>query len=298
MTARGLAPVAVVFAAFLLAGCMTSTDGASVAAMPPSAASAQVGAGESLLIPFPAAGVSMHATMYLPGGAGPFPLAVVNHASEQDANRRALAPPPAFPVITAWLLAHGYAVLLPERPGHGQTGGPYREDQGACDSADFVAAGNGAADAIGAAITFAVARPDIRGGGVVVIGNSAGGWGALALAARNPAGVRAVVNFAGGRGGHDRDKPMQNCSPDRLVAAAATFGRSARVPTLWLYAENDTYFPPKLSQRMADAFRGAGGKAEYHLFPPVGQEGHALINAPLSVAPWPTVMDQFLAAHQ
>ncbi|HMB75630.1 MAG TPA: hypothetical protein VKN76_04485, partial [Kiloniellaceae bacterium] len=59
----------------------------------------------------------------------------------------------------------------------------------------------------------------------------------------------------------NRGRLDNNCSPERLVAAAAGFGRTARVPTLWLYAENDSYFPPDLSRRMATAYTAAGGKA-------------------------------------
>ena len=250
-----------------------------------------------LMIPSPQAGVAMHAALFLPRGNGPFHLVVINHASEEDADRRALMKPPSFPVATGWFLEQGYAVLLPERPGHGVTGGRYLEEQGPCGNADYVAAGNGAADSIAAAIAFATKDPAIRRNGVIIVGDSAGGWGALALAARNPPGVRAVINFAGGRGGHDNDRPLTNCSPDRLVAAAGNFGHTARVPTLWLYAANDTYFPPALSGRMAEAFRQAGGKAEYHLFPAVGREGHTLIRAPLDVAPWPPVVTQFLAKN-
>ena len=289
----GTTVAAVVMVCAALMGCV------SVPGSPPAAFSAAADVAlpppRALAIPSPATGVAMHAALYLPAGKGPFHLVVINHASEEDANRRALMEPPSFPVATGWFLDRGYAVLLPERPGHGATGGPYLEAQGSCDDADYVAAGNGAADSIEAAIDYAVRDPAIRRDGVIVVGNSAGGWGALALAARNPPGVRAVVNFAGGRGGHDSERPLANCSPDRLVAAASTFGRTAHVPTLWLYAANDTYFPPALSKRMVEAFREGGGKAEYDLFPAVGQEGHALIQAPLAAAPWPPVVTQFLA---
>ena len=128
----------------------------------------------------------------------------------------------------------------------------------------------------------------------MVIGNSAGGWGALALASQNPPSVAAVVNFAGGRGGRNRNRPENNCAPDRLVAAAADFGRTARLPTLWLYAENDSYFAPELSKRMAAAFTAAGGNAAYHLLPPVRGDGHALIATAGPEASWMSYLASFL----
>jgi pimeloyl-ACP methyl ester carboxylesterase len=64
------------------------------------------------------------------------------------------------------------------------------------------------------------------------------------------------------------------------------------VPTLWIYAENDTYFPPALSRRLADAFAAAGGKADYVLLPPVGGEGHAAIRSNA----WERPLVTFLAA--
>lgn len=268
--------------------------GAAPGSGPSGSGEAQV---QNLLIPMPAAGVSMHALFHRPAGPGPFRLAVINHSSEQDPDRRALMPPPSYPGVTEWFLARGYAVLLPERPGHGHTGGRYLEDQGRCEDADFVAAGNGAADSIAAAVAYITSDRSVRRDGIVVVGNSAGGWSGLALAARNPKGVTAIVNFSGGRGGHDRNRPLRNCSPERLVSAAAVFGRTARVPTLWLYAANDTYFPPDLSGGMADAFRRAGGAVEYHLLPAIPGEGHALIQAPPAAAGWRQLLASFLGSR-
>ena len=127
-----------------------------------------------------------------------------------------------------------------------------------------------------------------------MIGQSAGGWGAVALASRNPE-LKGVVNFAGGRGGRVDNRPNNNCSPDRLVAAAGEFGRTARIPTLWLYAENDSYFAPQLSKRMVRAFVQAGGRAEYHLLAPIGEEGHRLIES--EEAQWTPIVARFLAAR-
>ena len=144
----------------------------------------------------------MRATLFRPPGPGPFPLAVINHGSEQDPAKRARMPMPEFRSLTEWFLQRGYAVLLPQRPGHGETGGRYLEDQGGCASSNYEKAGNATANSIAAAIDFMAKQPFVKPTGMVVVGNSAGGWGAIALASRNPAGVAAVVNFAGGRGGH------------------------------------------------------------------------------------------------
>ncbi len=246
------------------------------------------------LIPSPQAGLMMRATLYRPPGDGPFRLAVINHGSDQVAQARTRMPMPAFPALTEWLVARNYAVLLPQRPGHGQTGGRYLEDQGHCGRANYVESGLATADSIAAAIDFMTKQPFIRASGVLVIGNSAGGWGALALASRNPANVDAIVNFAGGRGGRNRGRAGKNCSPDRLVEAAGDFGRTARTPTLWLYAENDTFFPPDLSRRMYTAYTAAGGKAEYVLVPAIPGDGHVLINSSPPSAPWLEPLQAFL----
>ena len=111
----------------------------------------------------------------------------------------------------------------------------------------------------------------------IVVGQSAGGWAAIALSSQNLPAVRAIIIFAAGRGGRVGGKPNNNCAPDRLVAATGEFGRTARVPMLWIYIENDTFFGPALSKRMHEAYTGAGGNAEYHLLPPFGNDGHFLI---------------------
>ncbi|HTJ58472.1 MAG TPA: alpha/beta fold hydrolase [Devosiaceae bacterium] len=236
----------------------------------------------------------MRAYFYRPAGKGPFVLAVINHGSVEDAAVRAKMAMPEYGALTDWLLKRGYAVLVPERPGHGATGGPYVESHGWCRAPDYRAAGLATARSMAAAIDYMRGQPFIRRGGVLVLGNSAGGWGALALASQNPAGIAAVVNFSGGRGGRNLNRPNNNCAPDRLVAASAAFGRTARIPTLWLYAANDTYFSPDLSRQIAGAFATAGGKADYELLPPVRGDGHALIETSGAEASWAPVLARFL----
>jgi dienelactone hydrolase len=216
------------------------------------------------------------AILFRPPGDGPFRLAIVAHATSQNGLRRAQMPQPDYQALAAWLVSRGFAVLVPERPGHGVTGGRYLEDQGGCDEADFAKAGHATADSIAAALDFMRRQPFVRQDAAIVVGHSAGGWGALALSARNPAGLAAIVAFAPGRGGHANDTPNRNCAPHTLIAAAAEFGKTARVPVTWLVAANDTYFAPPLSRQLADAFRLAGGKVQFSVLPASGSEGHWL----------------------
>lgn len=225
-------------------------------------------------VPSPDPATLAHAVLLRPQGAGPFPLALIAHASTQNALARAQMGLPDYAVLVSALVARGYAVLLPQRPGHGATGGPYLEDQGGCAAADYARAGHATADSLAAALTFMHAQPFIRKDATLIVGHSAGGWGALALAARNPRGVARIVVFAAGRGGRADNEPLKVCAPERLVATAGVFGRGARVPVLWLVAENDSYFSPTLSKAMADAFRAAGGRVDFRVLPAFGADGH------------------------
>lgn len=247
------------------------------------------------LLPSPERNVLMRSTVFRPPGAGPFPLVVINHGSSQRLEQRASLSVPAFETMAQWFAARGHAVVVPQRPGHGETGGSYLEDQRGCDEADYHGSGLRTADSIAAAIDYMTGQPFVRRTGVVVVGFSAGGWGALALASRNPRGVAAVINFAGGRGGRVNGQAGNNCAPDRLVEAARAFGSTARIPSLWLYAENDSFFPPALSKRMADAYRSAGGRVDYQLVPPFGEEGHRLMAEPLGVTVWGPIVERFLS---
>lgn len=246
------------------------------------------------LIPSTVAGLAMHTTILRPQGRGPFPLAVINHGSTADAEERKLVPLTKFEPVASWFVNHGYVVALPQRPGHGETGGPYLEDIGSCDNADYERAGLGAAASIEAVVRYVTSQPFVSKTGVVLVGHSAGAWGALAEASQSPGPLRAVINFAGGLGGHSAGEANRNCMPGRLVQAAAVFGQITRIPTLWLYAANDTYFDAALSQQMADAFRRAGGIAEYHLLPDFGEDGHFLMFSASAVPIWAPIVARFL----
>src|ERR1700738_1497289 len=248
------------------------------------------------LVPSPDPGTPAHAILFRPVGEGPFRLAVIAHASTQNVLRRAQMPQPEYRALAAWLVARGFAVLVPERPGNGAPGGRYLEDQGGCDEADYSHAGRATADAIASALDYLRKQSFIRQDGAVIVGHSAGAWGALALAREKPETVSAIIAFAPGRGGHANDFLNRGCAPHTLLASAGEFGRNARVPVTWLVAPNDTYFSPDLSRQLADAFRGGGGKVDFRVLAPSGSEGHWLAETEAGVKIAAPELDRALKA--
>ena len=239
-------------------------------------AEGEPGREQQWLVPSPDPDTAAHAVLFRPPGDGPFRLAVIAHASVQNVLRRAQMPQPEYRALAAWLVARGFAVLVPERPGHGATGGKYLEDQGGCDEADYSHSGHATAGEISAALNYLRGQSFIRPDGAVVLGHSAGGWGALALAGADMPGVAAIIAFAPGRGGHANDFPNQVCAPHTLISAAAEFGKGAHVPVTWLVATNDSYFAPELSRKLADVFRAGGARVDFHVLAAAGSEGHWL----------------------
>ena len=101
-----------------------------------------------------------------------------------------------------------------------------------------------------------------------------------------------MVNLAGGRGGNPA---AGNCTPERLVAAAGRYGATARIPSAWLYSENDRFFGPDLSRAMFDAYVAAGGRGEYVLLPAFGTDGHRIFQVAAGRSLWLPPVEKFLA---
>ncbi|MEO8321859.1 MAG: prolyl oligopeptidase family serine peptidase [Bradyrhizobium sp.] len=268
-------PVRVFFAAVVLA-VLGATSGSAQPDFGPQGGEGEPNRLQQWLVPSPDPGTPARAVLFRPPGEGPFPLAVIAHATTQNVLRRAQMPQPEYRALAAWLVGRGFAVLVPERLGHGATGGKYLEDQGGCDEADYAKAGRATASEIAAATGLLRKQSFVRPDGMVVVGHSAGAWGALALASEDPKAVAAIIAFAPGRGGHANDFPNQVCAPHTLMSAASEFGKAARVKVTWLVAANDSYFSPALSRQLADAFRNAGGQVDFRALPAYGSEGHWL----------------------
>ena len=191
----------------------------------------------------------------------------------------------------------GYGAAALDEPERGLYSSFYSKI-GSCDNPNFHDAGLAVALLDKWIIDYMADQKLIVPDKTIVVGQSAGGWAAIALSSRNVLGVRAIITFAAGRGGRVGGKPNNNCAPDQLVAATGDFGRTARVPMLWIYIENDTFFGPELSKRMHAAYTGAGGNAEYHLMPPFGSDGHFFIDSPDAIPQWSPLVSQFLDKHR
>ncbi|MGY3129748.1 dienelactone hydrolase [Bradyrhizobium sp. USDA 4501] len=245
----------------------------------------------------------MFAYLVRPLGDGPFPLVIMNHGVSLNARDRSFFPLVEFRDAAMWFARRGYLVVAPVGTGYGAAAidiperglyGPFFSKIGKCTNPNFLDAGLAVAQVDLWIIDYMAAEKRTLPKDVIVVGQSAGGWAAIALSSLNPPQIKAIITFAAGRGGRVDGKPNNNCGPDRLVEATGMFGHTSRVPMLWFYIENDTFFGPALSKRMHEAFTRAGGRAEYHLLPPFGDEGHFLIGSPDSIPIWSPLVERFL----
>jgi len=249
----------------------------------------------------------MFAYLVRPVGDGPFPLVIMNHGVSLNPVDRSFFPLVEFRDAAKWFAKRGYLVVAPVGSGYGAQAidiperaiyGPFFAKIGKCTNPNFHDAGIALAQVDLWIIDYMAAEKRIIPENVIVVGQSAGGWASIALSSLNPPPVKAIITFAAGRGGRVDNKPNNNCAPDQLVEATADFGRTSRVPMLWIYVTNDTFFGPDLSKRMRDAFAAAGGKAEYHLLPPFGNEGHFFIGSVDAIPIWSPLVARFLDAQR
>ena len=227
--------------------------------------------------------VLLETTVFQPNGAGPFPLIVINHG--KDPGRPSLQSRDRFYHMASVFVKRGYAVMVPMRQGFSKSGGRYR-DRGC----DMTANGYTQAEDIRATLAHARQQPWIDGARMIVAGQSYGGLAAIALGTQALPGVRGLINFAGGL----RDDSNRCAWRSQLVAAFADYGAKAKVPSLWLYGQNDSLFGPELARRMHSAYAGAGGRGRLVELPAFKRDAHGLLASRDGEKVWLQDTEQFL----
>lgn len=228
----------------------------------------------------------LETTIFKPDGGGPFPLVVINHG-KAPGNPRFQARA-RFTFAATEFVARGYIVALPMRRGFSRSGGAYI--QGGCNTTS-----NGLVQAedIRDAISVLVKRSDVDAARILVIGQSHGGLSTMALGTMKVPGVRGLINFAGG---FRVDGGVSYCSWEKSMADAfESFARETRLPSLWFYGDNDSYWGKELPKRIHQRYVAAGGKAElisYGAFE--DGDAHAMFARRSGVKIWQKPVDTFL----
>jgi dienelactone hydrolase len=224
--------------------------------------------------------VRLEVVMFKPDGAGPFPLAVINHGSTGGGRDPAVAKQTWFAADLAdFLNERGWMVAFPQRRGRGRSDGLYDEGFSenrklgyACDTGLSLRGADRALSDVDAAIAALRRRPDVAPPPVLIGGQSRGGVLAVAYAGLNPTQIFGVINFVGGW--LDEACSSAGAVNRTLFERGAHYGR----PTIWLYGQGDLFYSIAHSRSNFAAFEKAGGQGTFFEFGP--NPGHFVFRDP------------------
>ena len=238
--------------------------------------------------------LELEAMVVRPDDGTAHPLAVLNHGSPRNADDRpTMSPYRMWPEAVAFA-RRGWVVVVPMRRGYGSSQGEWAEGYGSCSNPDYAAAGRQGASDIAAVARYMSGQSYVSKGKWISVGHSAGAFATLALAADAPGDLAAAIAFAPGRGS---TAPDEVCGEWQLVAAFAQYGKTSRVPLLWVAADNDHFFGPRLVPLLTGAFSNAGGKLTFVKAAAFGDDGHQLFTTASGIPVWSPIVDRFLAAN-
>lgn len=236
---------------------------------------------ERVLMVKVAGGIELETTVFKPDGDGPFPAVVINHGKAPG--------DPVFQERARYLIAsrefvrRGYAVVVPMRMGFSKSGGSYINP-----GCNIASNGEMQAEWVDGVLDWMRAQPWIDRDRLLVAGQSHGGLTTMALGARNPAGVRGLVNFAGGL-------RITSCMwESALISAMERYGARSRLPSLWFYGDNDSYFPPAVWRDMLAKYTAAGGNARMVAFGTFPRDAHGMFASRGGIAIWVPELEKFL----
>jgi dienelactone hydrolase len=224
--------------------------------------------------------------------SGKLPVALIAHGKPPTQGRMLDDRPVQYVRQARDLARRGYLAVITMRRGYGASDGPAPVPL-SCASQSLSERFAAEADDLQAALDAVVKRPDADAARVIAIGVSAGGTAITALSARNPPGLVGVINISGGL-------RFPSCpKEDALIAAFREYGAKSRVPHLWLYAKNDSFFSEELVAKMQSAFLDGGGDVKLVMFEADARyDGHAIFHNSSGRYKWLPQMDAFLRFHK
>lgn len=174
------------------------------------------------------------------------------------------------------LVAKGFMVLHLVRRGYGNSEGPDSEFM-----ATAQASGLAGAQDIAAAVAFMRQRADVEPNRIAVIGQSQGGWMALASSTFAMNGVIGIVNFSGATNFTEAKNYNINTYPveSQMKEAASAYGKLSRTPVLWLYASNDNHSVSTVKDWF-ESFQKSGGKGRLVFTEAFQPRGHSVASTP------------------
>jgi hypothetical protein len=89
---------------------------------------------------------------------------------------------------------------------------------------------------------------------------------------------------------------MKSCSPHVVESMMASAGKRNPIPSIWIYSENDRYWGPMLPRLWYEAYINGGGRAEFHMLPAFGDDGHDFVAIPDAAPHWRPLVERFLEA--
>jgi dienelactone hydrolase len=237
--------------------------------------------------------LQLEAIVVRPDDGQSHPLAVLNHGSPRSAEDRPKMSPYVLWAEAVAFARRGWVAVAFLRRGYGRSQGEWAETYGPCSNPDYAKAGLAGASDIAAVARFMGSQAYVSKGRWISVGVSAGAFATVALTADAPRDLAAAIAFAPGRGSSGPDAV---CGEKQLVAAFAQYGRTSRVPLLWVSADNDHFFGPRLTSQLTGAFANAGGHVTYVKTAAFGDDGHTLFNA-AGIPIWSPIVDRFLASN-
>jgi pimeloyl-ACP methyl ester carboxylesterase len=193
------------------------------------------------------------------------------------------------PAVVRFFVTRGYTLVVPQRRGRGESSGTYVEEcsviAGKCTIAEQLAlTERGLREALldtNAAIDQLVLGKLVpRESKLLLAGQSRGGFLSLMLAGERPSIVKAVINFAGGWQSLQPSLPEADFNA-RLSLQTPRLAKAAKQftgPSIWIFAVRDPFYRDDAPRLLLDAWREAGGQAEY-----VAITEHSLVNAHLAL---------------